>query len=48
MPGAITRQINGKLAQSKTKGKAFLAEMAKALSPEAIVRETPKTQGKNK
>lgn len=44
MPGAITRQIVGELAQSKTKGEAFEAEMARALSPESIAKEEPKTQ----
>lgn len=44
MPGAITRQLIGKLAQSKTKGKAFEAEMARELCPESIAKEEPKTQ----
>lgn len=44
MPGGITRQIIGELAQSKTKGEAFEKEMAKKLSPESIAKEEPKTQ----
>ena len=40
----ITKQIVGELAQSKTKGKEFEKEMWSKLRPEAIVRETPKTQ----
>lgn len=34
----IKRIISGKLAQSKTKGKAFSDEQAKALSPEEILK----------
>lgn len=44
MPGAITRQIIGELAQSKTKGKDFEKEMARKLSPESIASEELKTQ----
>lgn len=44
MPGAITRQIIGELAQSNTKGQDFEKEMARKLSPESIANEEPKTQ----
>jgi hypothetical protein len=37
----IVSIINGKLAQSKTTGKAFLNEMWNALKPEAICKESP-------
>jgi len=37
MAGA-KRIISGKLAQSKSKGKAFSAEQARALSPEEILK----------
>ena len=40
----ITKQIVGELAQSKTKGKEFEKEMWAKLKPEAIMKETPKTQ----
>ena len=40
----ITRQINGKLAQSKTKGDAFRKELHAALSPEAIAKTMPEKQ----
>ena len=45
MPGAIFKQPIGEIAQSKTKGKAFLAEIgAKLANQDAIAREVPKTQ----
>ena len=37
----IQKIINGELAQSKTKGKAFESEQAKKLSPAAIVKKNP-------
>lgn len=42
----IRRQIVGELSResTKSKGKAYTNKMAKALSPESISKEKPKTQ----
>ena len=40
----IVRQINGSIAQSKSKGAAFRKELAKVFSQEAIAKEMPKKQ----
>ena len=42
--GIITL-INGDLAQSKTKGKAFVAALNSQMSPNAITNYKPKIQG---
>ena len=34
----------GKVAQSKSKGKAFVAELNEALSPTSLVAQKPETQ----
>lgn len=44
MPSRLVAQINGELAQSKSKGKAFAAAIWKMMNPGAIAKETPKTQ----
>lgn len=43
MPGAagINRIISGELAQTKTKGQAFMRQYEKAFSPEGIVKKSP-------
>ncbi len=48
MPSAVVRQIVGDKLVSKSKGKAFLKEMANSLSPAAIAKSMPKTQSKRK
>lgn len=44
MPSGIVRQISGKIAQAKSKGKAFVAELNRIMSPDAICKEKPETQ----
>lgn len=44
MPGGIVKQIVGKLAYSKSKGKLFVAELGKMLSPDASSKEKPEQQ----
>lgn len=44
----ITRQIMSEVAQSKTKGEAFVEELNKALSPESIEKAVVKTQSISK
>lgn len=45
MPGAIYKQPIGEIGQSKTKGKAFLAEIGAKLANQGyIAKEMPKTQ----
>ena len=44
MPSRLVAQIQGELAQSKSKGKKFVTEIWNKLNPGAIARETPKTQ----
>lgn len=44
----ITRQIMSEVAQSKTKGKVFVAELNRCLSPESIAKAMPKTQSISK
>ena len=46
--GAITRQLMSEVAQSKTKGKAFVAELNAKLSPSSIAKANVKTQGCDK
>lgn len=40
--------ISGELAQSKTKGKAFVEELNRKLSPEAICKKKCETEVKKK
>lgn len=40
----IVRQINGEIAQSKVKGKAFVEALNSAMSPSKIASSLPKTQ----
>lgn len=44
----ITKIIVGELAQSKTKGKAFVEELNRKLSPEAIANKKCETEVKKK
>lgn len=45
MPSGIRTIISGELAQSKTKGKAFVSALNNALSPASIVAKKVTTQG---
>lgn len=44
MPGAIYKQGIGEVTQSKSKGKKFVEELNKRVSPERIAKEIAKTQ----
>lgn len=44
----INRIINGKVAQSKSKGKKFVEELNKAFAPEAIAKEKGEKVNKKK
>lgn len=42
----ITKIINGEVAQSKSKGKAFVKALNSAMAPSAIAKKTPKKNAK--
>jgi hypothetical protein len=44
MSGAIMKQLNGELAQTKSKGKGFKDELWNKMKPASIAKEMPKTQ----
>jgi hypothetical protein len=48
MPGRVNAQVNGELAQKKSKGKAFIDELWNRFKPSALAKEMPKTQSVKK
>ncbi len=44
MPGAIIKQIVGRISAERPRGAALMEDLDKELSPEAILREKPETQ----
>jgi len=44
MASRINAQVNGELAQSKSKGNAFKDELWNKMKPAALAKELPKTQ----